>query len=153
MSRAHVHVTTRPLRYAEEVLSDGTHWYVPREKGIDVRIAIDVLTLADRKAYDVALIFSQDQDLAELVSEIREIAQRQGRWIKLASAFPVGLHTRNGRGIRNTDWIRIDKAIYDRCLDSHSRVGALKELDRVDIQRPAHSAGAGELLDLGKPHI
>ena len=120
MSRSRVHVVTRPLRYTEELLDDGTYQYIPREKGIDVRIAIDVLTFADRKAFDVGLIFSQDQDLAELVPEILTFAKRQSRWIKLASAFPVGSGTENLRGIRNTDWIQIDKATYDMCLDPHA---------------------------------
>ncbi|TAK53983.1 MAG: NYN domain-containing protein [Gammaproteobacteria bacterium] len=117
MTRAGVHVTTRPLRYTDELLSGGTFASIPREKGIDVRIAIDVLTFADRGFFDVAVIFSQDQDLAELVSEIRNIAARQNRWIKLASAFPVGPGTRNTMGIRDTDWIRLDKSTYDGCLD------------------------------------
>lgn len=117
MSRAKVHVTTRPLRYTEELLTDGTYAYIAREKGIDVRIAIDVLTFADRKAYDVAVIFSQDQDLAELTSEIRSIAARQNRWIKLACAYPLSDQSPNSRGIANTDWITIDKALYDECLD------------------------------------
>jgi len=118
MSRSKVHVVTRPLRYSEELLSDGSYAYIPREKGIDVRIAIDILAFADKGHFDVALIFSQDQDLAELGSEIRRIAQRQRRWIKLASAFPVGGGTTNRRGINNTDWISIDQTLYDRCLDA-----------------------------------
>lgn len=117
MSRARVHVVTRPLRYSAELLADGTYVYVPREKGIDVRIAIDVLTLADRRAFDVGLIFSQDQDLAEVVPEIWSFARRQHRWMKIASAFPVGPGTTNRRGINKTDWIEIDQAVYDRCLD------------------------------------
>lgn len=117
MTRVGVHVITRPLRYASELLADGSYSHVPREKGIDVRIAIDVMTLADKKAYDVGLIFSQDQDYAELVPEIRSIAKRQNRWIKLASAFPVGDGTDNERGIRDTDWIKIDKKMYDLCID------------------------------------
>ncbi len=32
------------------------------EKGIDVRIALDVIRMAHRQDYDVALIFSQGQD-------------------------------------------------------------------------------------------
>ena len=117
MSRAGVHVVTRPLRYSEELLADGTFAYVPREKGIDVRIAIDVLTFADRRHFDVALIFSQDQDLAELVPEIWSLARRQNRWMKVASAFPVGPGTTNRRGINKTDWIEIDQALYDQCRD------------------------------------
>lgn len=30
---------------------------------------------------------------------------------------PFGPTTRNRRGINKTDWIRIDRATYDTCLD------------------------------------
>ena len=119
MRRAGVIVVTRPLRYTEELLEDGKFQSIPREKGIDVRIAIDVLTLSFKKTLDIAVIFSQDQDLAELATEIRALSQRHGRWLKIASAFPVGPGTANTRGINNTDWIRIDKATCDQCLDPH----------------------------------
>jgi uncharacterized LabA/DUF88 family protein len=117
MSRSSVEVYTRPLRYTPELLEDGNTRYIPREKGIDVRIAIDVMTLAFKKAYDVALVFSQDQDLHEVAREIRDFALKQNRWIKMASAYPVGDGTANARGINDTDWIVIDKATYDACLD------------------------------------
>ena len=67
--------------------------------------------------YDVALIFSQDQDLSEVAEEMREIAREQRRWIKVACAFPSSPTSRNRRGIEKTDWIRIDRATYDACLD------------------------------------
>jgi len=38
---------------------------VAEEKGIDVRIAIDLIRLAHGAVYDVAILMSQDQDLAE----------------------------------------------------------------------------------------
>ena len=87
-----------------------------REKGIDVRIALDVIRMAHRNQYDVAIIFSQDQDLSEAANEIRTIASEQQRWIKIACAFPSSEHT-NKRGINSTDWIQITKATYDRCID------------------------------------
>ena len=46
------------------------------------------------------------------------ISAEQSRWIKMASAFPVSPVSRNRRGINSTDWIQIDRAAYDRCLDS-----------------------------------
>jgi len=96
-----------------------THAFLTaEEKGIDVRIAIDVIRLAHRNAYDVALLFSQDQDLSELCAEIRVIAKEQNRWIKIASAFPVSPTTVNKRGIPNSDWIKIDRAMYDSCIDT-----------------------------------
>jgi hypothetical protein len=33
------------------------------------------------------------------------------------SAFPFSPTTRNKRGIEETDWVRIDRATYDACLD------------------------------------
>lgn len=90
---------------------------VCEEKGIDVRIAIDVIRLALDNEYDVAIIFSQDQDLSEVASEIKKISRTQDRWIKIASAFPIGNGTVNRRGINGTDWLPIDKVTYDCCID------------------------------------
>lgn len=114
-------VFSRTLRYRNQRvrLPDGTeHTFLAgEEKGIDVRIAIDVIRLAHRNEYDVALIFSQDQDLSEVAEEVRAIAREQNRWIKVASAFPISPTSRNRRGIEKTDWIPIDRATYDACLD------------------------------------
>jgi len=111
----------RPLRYRNQHLRlpDGTYTtaLVGQEKGIDVRIALDVMRLALQKSYDVALIFSQDQDLSELAAEVRNISAQQNRWIKIACAFPVSPTSKNTRGINNTHWIMIDRATYDACLD------------------------------------
>lgn len=121
MGRQGVHVYTRPLRYRNRRvrLPDGS-WHsflAGEEKGIDVRIALDVIRLAHQRDYDVALVFSQDQDLSEVAEEVRVIAREQDRWIKIASAFPDSPAARNRRGVNKTDWIRIDRATYDGCLD------------------------------------
>ena len=120
--RQGVHVFSRSLRYRLQTvrLPDGqTHSFVVgQEKGVDVRLAIDVVSLAHQNACDVALVFSQDQDLSEVADEIRLIAKLHDRWIKIASAFPVSVVTTNRRGINGTDWIKIDRTTYDACLDS-----------------------------------
>jgi uncharacterized LabA/DUF88 family protein len=122
MGRQHVHVFSRPLRYRNQTvrLPNGqTHTFlVGQEKGVDVRLALDVVRLAHRHSYDVAIIFSQDQDLSEVADEIRQIAQEQARWIKIACAFPSSPASTNRRGINGSDWIKIDRATYDACLDS-----------------------------------
>ena len=82
-----------------------------------MRIALDVIALAHRREYDVALVMSQDQDLSEVAEEIRTIAQEQRQWIKIASAFPQSPASCNRRGINKTDWVRIDRKLYDKCLD------------------------------------
>jgi hypothetical protein len=110
------------LRYHDRVirLPDGTAatTRVGQEKGIDVRIAVDIIRQAHAKRYDVGILFSQDQDLSEVAQEIRVIAQEQKRFIKMASAFPVSSTSRNRRGIEGTDWIPLERAAYDRCLDA-----------------------------------
>jgi uncharacterized LabA/DUF88 family protein len=121
MGREGVHVFTRPLRYRnkEVRLPDGTtHTFLDGdEKGIDVRIALDVIRLAHQRTYDVAILFCRDQDLSELADEVRTISKEQGRWIKVASAYPVSPAVRF-RGIDKTEWCPIDRATYDACIDS-----------------------------------
>jgi uncharacterized LabA/DUF88 family protein len=121
MGRQGVYVYSRSLRYRTKNirLPDGsTHSVLTgEEKGIDVRIALDIVLMAYRGEYDIALILSQDQDLSEVAREIRAISRAEHRWIKAASAFPCGEGTKDRRGIDRTDWIRIDRAMYDHCLD------------------------------------
>lgn len=103
MGRHGIETCSLPLRYRMHAttMADGRvqTTRIAEEKGIDVRIAIDVVRMAHRRLYDVALLFSQDQDLSEVAKEIREIAHEQARWIKIASAFPRGPRTPAARGI------------------------------------------------------
>jgi uncharacterized LabA/DUF88 family protein len=121
LGRRGVKVYSRSLVYRNRVvrLRDGTEQshLVGEEKGIDVRLAIDIVGMAWQGMFDVALVFSQDQDLSEVAREIRDIARRQDRWIKIASAFPSSPVAPNRKGINWTDWIRIDRATYDACTD------------------------------------
>jgi uncharacterized LabA/DUF88 family protein len=98
---------TSPLRYTNGV---------PREKGIDIRIALDLVKTVRKDESDVVVIFSQDSDFTEVAREIREIAKERNRWIKIASAFPYDA-SKNRIGIESTDWIRISKEDYDSCID------------------------------------
>ena len=81
------------------------------------RIALDIVHAVRANLCDVALVFSQDQDLSEVADEVRAISTDQGRWFKIASAYPFSPTTTNKRGINKTDWIRIDRATYDACID------------------------------------
>jgi len=49
--------------------------------------------------------------------EARAISIQQNRWIKLACAFPISPTYPNTRGVNKTEWVRIDRAVYDACLD------------------------------------
>lgn len=121
MGRQGIKVFSRSLRYRNKTvrLANGNtqSFLHGEEKGIDVRIALDIMGMAIRNEYDVALVFSQDQDLSEVADELRIIAKQQSRWIRIACAYPMSPTVSNRRGINNTQWIHIDRAIYDTCID------------------------------------
>lgn len=121
MGRQGVRVFSRHLRYRNQTITlpngRAQTILVGQEKGIDVRIALDIVHAVRTNACDVALVFSQDQDLAEVADEVRLIGHDQNRWVKIASAFPSSPTVRNRRGINKTDWVPIDRATYDACLD------------------------------------
>jgi hypothetical protein len=62
-----------------------------------------------------AIVFFDGQNLFHAV---RQSFGEQDRWIKLACAFPVSPTAQNRRGINKTDWITIDRATYDACIDA-----------------------------------
>ena len=55
---------------------------------MDVRIALDIVRFALETRYEVALIFSHDQDLSEAVQDVKKISMLKNRWIKSACASP-----------------------------------------------------------------
>ncbi len=116
-----VHVFSRHLKYRNQtvVIPGGGQAtvLVGQEKGIDVRIALDMVRKARMNEYDVALLFSQDQDLSEAAEDIKKIAREQERWIKIACAFPKSPTYQNQRGVNDTDWIPFDRQFYSACLD------------------------------------
>lgn len=116
-----IHVFTRHLKYRNQTVAvpggGQTTVLVGQEKGIDVRIALDMVRMARHNEYDVALLFSQDQDLSEAADEVKRISVEEGRWIKVACAFPKSPTYQNARGVNGTDWIPIDRTLYSSCLD------------------------------------
>ena len=130
MRRRGAVVFSRDLRYRRT--PDGTER--PEEKGVDVRIAVDIIRAVLRGECEVVLVFSQDQDLSEVAKEIPAIArERRGR-IKIASAFPFDESVRDGginlRGVNNTQWIKITRADYDACLDPRDHFSRPKKSAR-----------------------
>lgn len=117
MSANGVRVITRKLRYSNELalMPDGSVQtvQVPREKGIDLRLALDALSLARRGEFDAALLFTQDGDLAELVQEIDALRRETKRWIVVDCAFPTGA----GFGVPGAKSCPFDKALCDGCID------------------------------------
>ena len=54
---------TRPLRYPIGYPDHSPRGEKPMEKGIDVELAVDMVTMAVENRYDVAVLFSLDTDL------------------------------------------------------------------------------------------
>ena len=104
-----VDVFTAPLHYNNGIAS---------EKGIDIRIALDLVRATRLNSCDVVVLFSRDTDFAEVAKEIRDIAYEKQRWIKIASVMPD--HTAMKRGIDKTDWIRLSLSEYNNCLDPNN---------------------------------
>lgn len=118
MAASGVRVVTRTLRYFEEPvrLPDGTIRVVEvaREKGIDLRLALDLLRLARQGAFDCALVFSQDGDLAEMVQELEGLRRELNRCLVVDCAFP---DAPRAWGIGGARPIRFDKRLYETAID------------------------------------
>ncbi|PTX52595.1 uncharacterized LabA/DUF88 family protein [Gemmobacter caeni] len=116
-----VEVVTRELRYLTETDPNAPGGYrvlSAREKGIDLRLALDVMAASRRPDCANIMIVSRDQDFQEVVRDIRTLCDFTRREIGLWSAFPeVQGEPSLNRGIDGTRMIRITREIYDRVRD------------------------------------
>lgn len=122
MSRKNIDVFTRVLRYRSETIdcpeghSFSNDYSV--EKGIDVRIALDIISAAVSGEYENIIIFSQDQDLSEAVHEVKAIAKATKQYINIHCAYPYNSDEGYSRGINGANWIQISHTEYTDCLDT-----------------------------------
>jgi uncharacterized LabA/DUF88 family protein len=65
---ARVTVVRKMLRYPK-----GSPFQPPQEKGIDVALAVDFVSLAHRRAFDVGVIASHDTDLIPAFEAVRDL--------------------------------------------------------------------------------
>ena len=85
-----------------------------QEKGVDVKIAIDLIRLTYERRYEAAIILSQDRDFEPAIHLAKELAKDQNRQLVFESHFIIG---DSDRGIPGTSWKPIDKTTYDACYD------------------------------------
>lgn len=113
---------TRPLKYTliDDVHKSGEKYYLPREKGIDVRLSLDLVRLARYQQFDVAVIFSQDTDLVEAVHEVRAVERELNKSFQIECAFPGSEKKKKIFGIMDTKWRVISKDLYDSCIDPNT---------------------------------
>lgn len=86
------------------------------EKGIDLRLGLDLVKHTLARNFDIAVIFSQDGDLAEAVQDAFQIAATQRRRITVECAYPVDGITPQ-HGIKHAYPLEFDRTVYDSCLD------------------------------------
>jgi uncharacterized LabA/DUF88 family protein len=120
-----------------------------REKGIDVRLALDAVSLFRAGGYDVALIFSQDQDFSEVATELRAIAREEKRWVQIASAFPAaapaGADAQPAGGISGTMALPLALDEFRKVLDTpenRRRIHVPAPAPQIFRQRPAETSHA-----------
>ena len=118
---------TRPLRYTYETdpqAATGFKILSTREKGIDLRIALDAMEAARRPDCGDIIIVSRDQDFQEVIEKIEIMRAFENREIGLWSSYPDG---GNGpshlRGIDGTKEVVVTRDDYAKCIDNHDYRG------------------------------
>ena len=105
---------SRPTR--RRVNEEGEPFYI--EKGIDVMIAVDIISDLFDKESEAIVIFSQDQDLSEAVKKAKVIAKKQNRTVSFYSAFPfLSEESSNKMGLRGAYKVKISEDEYNQCID------------------------------------
>lgn len=107
----HIAVVSKSLEQRGQT-PDGKPLWV--EKGVDVALVTDMLSMAFKGAYDVAIIVSGDNDLVQAVDEVK----RTGRRVEIAFfAFAIG------RELRDTgdDFVNLEDIADQICLKENRR--------------------------------
>lgn len=119
-----VHTFTPSLRYRNEWTqrNDG-EWRVyrsPQEKGVDVRLALDMVAETYKRRCDAMVIMTEDSDLQQAVDRCLEISNDQGRKLMIANAVPQDFTVHFPRRVlKQTIPMRFDKAFYESHLDAN----------------------------------
>lgn len=87
-----------------------------QEKGIDLKLGLDLVRMTRERSFDVAILFSQDGDLVEAIDEVHRIAKEQKRVVLVECAFPHAAGV-DRYPINKATPVRIEKALYDACID------------------------------------
>jgi uncharacterized LabA/DUF88 family protein len=131
MKQNDVTTFSRPLKYGEEIVEDrgqpGTYkrMWKGREKGVDVRIALDMVMMAVENKYEIASLASNDSDLEEAINDVFEIRQVAEKWMTVENV--VCCQVDRSTGIEkplptlDSDFpmriIPVNQAMFDRIRD------------------------------------
>lgn len=126
------HSYTRPLRYNYlRKFVRGRELLLPKgeEKGIDVRLGLDLVLGALQSFYDVGVVFSQDKDLNEATKRIRRLRDTGDipAYLHMECVYAVPdtktIISRRGNqkidrhGISNARWRALPRDVYLACRD------------------------------------
>ena len=90
-----------------------------KEKGVDVRVAIDLTRMGNKGLYDVAVVVSEDSDLNQAIQDVYGLRDGE-RWIAVENALPWTPNS-HCRWLTAAPRKRpIDKAMFDRVRDGRS---------------------------------
>lgn len=103
---------TRPLHYLQVGSRNGEPEYRPREKGIDVLIALSIVLGAVNDDYDVCVLFSADTDFLPALEQARNF----GKIVEVAAWKPDTGYS--SRLTMNRMWCHnLDRTDYERVVD------------------------------------
>ena len=112
------HVTLRALQYPRGWPDTHQPGERPREKGIDIALAIDFVTMAVRREYDVGILMSTDTDMKPALEAVAELTGTQGPRAEVAAwSAPDRLNRRLAIHSRNLYCHWAGKDVYDRIAD------------------------------------
>lgn len=115
----------RPLQYPR-------HGGPPREKGVDVKLAIDLTMGAVQREYDCAVVFSADTDLVPAIDAVLDLLGSDS--VEVASWKADRGRTSSLRATSGPLWCHwLDRRTYDHVADLH---------DYNTGQNPRHSTPA-----------
>jgi uncharacterized LabA/DUF88 family protein len=113
-----VNVTVRTLRYPRGWPDSYRAGEKPQEKGIDVALAIDFVTMAAAGEYEVGVLMSTDTDLKPALEAVANLAPARGVRAEVAAWSSAAGHSRR-LSIRSRHlychWL--GKDAYDRVVD------------------------------------
>lgn len=134
-----VHTFTPELRYRSEWTQRGDgQWQLyrcPQEKGVDVRLALDMVAAAYENKCDAMVIMTEDSDLQQAVDRCLQIARSQDRKLLIANAFPHDpSNPAPRRSLRDAIPLRFDRDFYETHLQAQPSL--LRSVDAAPAEGP-----------------
>lgn len=87
----------------------------PREKGVDVSLAVDLVTMAHAGGFDVAVVVSRDTDLIPAIEAAMDLGSIRVESVTWEGASHLRVNTRDG--LKHVSH-RLGRESWERCIDA-----------------------------------